>query len=75
MIFSISSVYRATSLYNMQKTYSDRVKAYSPKRKVIQAQRDKVSLSPEAKESLSNHRVKKQDAQPIYYSNPRLSNA
>ena len=74
MIFPISSAYRASSLYDVQKTYSDRVKAYSPNRKVMQAQRDRVSLSPEAMESLSHHRSVKSDQQPIYYSNPRLGN-
>lgn len=74
MIFPISSAYRVSSLYDIQNTYSERVKAYSPKRKVMQAQRDSVSLSPEAMESLSSHRSKKPDRQPIYYSNPRLNN-
>lgn len=74
MIFPISSAYRASSIYGIQTTYSERVKSYSPKRKVMQAQSDRVSLSPEAMESLSNHRSAKSNRQPIYYSNPRLSN-
>lgn len=73
MIFPINSAYRASSLYDMQKTYSERVKAYSPKRKIMQAQRDRVSLSPEAMESLASHRGKKPDKPSIYYSNPGLS--
>ncbi|MFQ5432178.1 MAG: hypothetical protein ACE5EN_06690 [Nitrospinota bacterium] len=73
MIFPVSSAYRASSLYDLQKTYSERVKAYSPKRKVMQAQNDRVSLTPEAMESLAHHRDKKPDRQPIYYLNPALS--
>jgi len=72
VIFPINSAYRASSLYDMQKTYSERVKAYSSKRKVMQAQRDRVSLSPEAMESLASRRDKKPDRPSIYYSNPGL---
>jgi hypothetical protein len=75
MPFSVSSVSRAASLYDLQKTYSERVKAYKSEGRIVQLQRDRITLSPVAVESLARHRRQKPDRQTIYYSNPKVTNA
>lgn len=74
MIYSVSSVNRAASLYALQKTYGERVKAHKTERKSIQSQKDRVTLSQPAMDSYANRRIQKNEQLSISYANPRVSN-
>lgn len=74
MIYSLSSVNRAASLYALQKTYGERVKAHKTERPSIQSQKDRVTLSQPAMDSYANRRVQNNEQLSISYANPRVSN-
>ena len=74
MIYSVSSVNRAASLYALQKTYGERVRAYKTERPSIQNQKDRVSLSQPAMDSYAQRRTQKNEQLPISYDDPRVSN-
>lgn len=75
MIFAVTSVGQSQSLYSKQKTYGERLKAYKTSIEVNQVQRDVVSISPRAVESLDTHRRIKEEKQvSMSYTNPRVSN-
>ena len=74
MIYSVSSVNRAASLYALQKTYGERVKAYKTERPLIQNQKDRVTLSRPAMDSYAQRRTQKREQLSIIYANPMISN-
>ena len=74
MFFPVSSVTNAASIYDRQKVYGERVKAYKTERPVAQIPKDSVTISTVAMESLAVHRKQKQEKNEIAYKNPRTRN-
>ncbi len=74
-MLSVSSIVMASGLYDMQRVYGDRIKAYKTERPTVQIQRDSVTISVASMESLAEHRKIKKEKETIAYSNPRVSNS
>ncbi len=71
----VSSIVMASGLYDMQRVYGERIKAYKAERPTVQIQRDSVTISAASIESLTEHRKIKKKKETIAYSNPRVSNS
>ncbi|GMT42459.1 MAG: hypothetical protein IEMM0002_0870 [bacterium] len=73
MIFQASSVRRAASMYDLQIVYGERLMAYKPDKQVVQVQKDRVTISGEAYESLVRHRKRDYEKPRMTYPNPRIT--
>ncbi len=65
---------QATRLYDTQKLYGERMKAYVPPQPVVQGQADAVNISRAAATSFVLHRAVAEEAKPLAYGNPRVDN-
>ena len=75
LISHLPPVKRATAVYDTQKLYGERIKAFKQEGPpVVQGQADMLTISQAGTQSLAMNRPLKEEKKPLTYSNPRLDN-
>jgi len=70
----VNQVLQAVALYDIQRSYGERLRGFSTQRLIRQRQEDTVKISKDGIKMLESLRKKKEPMPEITYSNPQIDN-